>query len=82
MYTFDKHQEKDSRKRMPGLMLRWKAVEDHEKQWPDKVLEVSELGREVKSPDFGKKWEEGKDWGGDRPKHLEFDPTITSGSDF
>ena len=70
VYTFEKHQEKNRVKRMPGLMLRWKTVEDDGEQWPDKVLEVSELGREVKSPDFGKKWK--KDWGRNRQKKSKF----------
>ena len=70
MYTFDKHQEEeDSAKRMPGLMLRWRT---ESKQWPEEVLEVSELGRLVKSPDFGRRWKDDDDWGQGRPKHLSF----------
>ena len=67
VYTFD--QREDGDKRMPGLMLRWETVQE---QWPEKVVEVFELGREVRSPDFGKKWTEDKDWGQARLRRKDF----------
>ena len=66
VYTFD--QREDGDKMMPGLMLRWETVQE---QWPEKVVEVFELGREVRSPDFGKKWTEDKDWGQARLRHKD-----------
>ena len=54
---------------MPGLMLRWRT---ESKQWPEEVLEVSELGRLVKSPDFGRRWKDDDDWGQGRLKNPNF----------
>ena len=60
VYTFDKKQGKGKNEVMPGLRLTWRTMQ---REWPDRFLELSELGRTVKSPDYGNHWTNITDWG-------------------
>ena len=56
VYTFEQQTEGENEE-TPGLILTWRTKLDYEKQkkradWPDRFLELSQLGKEVKTPDF------------------------------
>ena len=43
-----------------------------QQEWPDRFLELSQLGTTVKSPEYGNQWTKGMDWGQRRPHNPSF----------
>ena len=58
-------------------MLTWKTEQQEllfkmQQEWPDRFLELSQLERTVKSPEYGNQWTKGMDWGQRRQHNPSF----------